>query len=274
MIKNIDESIVELEVILSANQPLAVAFSGGIDSSFLTYCAYRVLKNNMIAVTASTPFSIKSELHHAQQLAERYGFRHEVVDIDIFQNEDVVRNDSMRCYFCKKMIFEKICTFAKEKGFSNIADGSSKSDSSDYRPGKKALSECGILSPLECAGFTRERILEGSHYLHLEFDNTAPNSCLATRIAYGEKITDIKLRKIEKAENTLMELGLGPLRVRCHGHIARVELVQDNIQRVMTNDYLRKKVIQAVKESGFHYVTIDMEGLRIGSMNETLGLQT
>jgi uncharacterized protein len=274
MMKNIVESIAELEVILSANQPLAVAFSGGIDSSFLTYCAFRVLKNNMLAVTVITPFSIKAELYRAQQFAKRYGFRHEVVNIDILQNEDVVRNDAMRCYFCKKLMFEKICSFVKEMGFYHIADGSSKSDSSDYRPGKKALSECGILSPLESAGFTRERIIEGCHYLHLQFDTTSPNSCLATRVPYGEIITDGMLRKIEKAENILLELGLGPLRVRSHGHIARIEFIHEKMQCVMSDDSLRKKVIRAVKESGFHYVTIDMEGLRIGSMNEALGLQT
>ena len=268
--KNIKERIMELENILVHNMPLVVAFSGGVDSSFLVYCAYRVLGKNMIAVTARTPFSIKRELNNAYKFAKCFGFRHEVLDVNILDKAEVVKNDYMRCYFCKKYIFSEIKAFAEKTGYSKIAEGSTQSDRADYRPGRKSLEEYGIISPLERAGFTREIVIEGYVHAGVTLDDSSSNSCLATRVAYGDMITEDVLEKIESAEQSLHDMGLGPLRVRCHGHVARIELCDAIIQQIVMDDSLRKKVILAVKRAGFSYVAIDIEGLRSGSMNEVL----
>lgn len=268
----VHDKVLKLESILLSYKPLVIAFSGGIDSSFLAYCAHRILGKSMTAVTICTPFSIKAELKHASQFAQQHGFRHEMLDLNILDNEDVTRNDSRRCYFCKKYILGKIYGFAVENGFNTIADGSTRSDNADYRPGKEALKDYGVKSPLESAGFTRDSVLEGLEYFNIVPDNVESYSCLATRVAYGDVITIDVLKKIENAENNLKKHGLGVLRVRCHGHVARIELSRDDIQQAVLDDSLRKKIIESVKKAGFTYVTIDLEGLRSGSMNNMLSL--
>jgi len=269
---NIDECIMKLGDILAENKPILVAFSGGVDSSFLAYCASRFLGENMAAVTVRTPFSIQQELNHAYAFAEKYGFRHNVLDVDILNKEEVVKNDAMRCYFCKKCIFSEIRMFAEKNGYSRIAEGSTQSDSGDYRPGKKALKELKIISPLERAGFTRELILEGYSREGITLDDHSAHSCLATRVAYGDIITREVLKKIETAEGALYSMGLGPLRVRSHGYVARIELCPEKVKLAVIDESLRRNIIQAVKKAGFPYVTIDIEGLRSGSMNEILNM--
>jgi len=247
-----------------------IAFSGGVDSAFLLYTTITVIgKHNVIALTAFSDAYPLDELEFAKKIALKFNVKHVVIETDEMNDSDFTNNTPDRCYFCKKDFFSKIIDYAKENNISSIFDGTNKDDEKDYRPGRKALVELGIISPLLETGFTKADIRELSRQAGLETWNKAANPCLASRIPYGNNITIEKLKTVEKAEKFLRDNGLITSRVRHHDKIARIEVAESDINRITTGE-LRKKIIQYFKSLGFTWITVDIEGYRTGSLNEEL----
>ncbi|WP_033426660.1 MULTISPECIES: ATP-dependent sacrificial sulfur transferase LarE [Thermoanaerobacter] len=248
---------------------LAVAYSGGVDSTFLIKVAYDVLGDKALAVTARSSTYPEREFNEAIKYIQEIGARHiaitsEELDVDGFSS-----NPIDRCYYCKKELFQKVWKVAKENGIDHIADGSNYDDLNDYRPGMKAAQELKVVSPLKFAKLTKKDIRALSKEMGLPTWNKPSFACLASRIPYGQLITREKLSMIDKAENFLIELGFRQLRVRHHGNIARIELGEKDYEKILNRD-LMKKIAAKLKDIGFTYVTLDLEGYRTGSMNEVL----
>lgn len=256
-----------LENILLKYRKLAVAASGGMDSTFLVYIAKKVLGDGVLAISVHSAFSIDSELERFANFAQKYQIPHAVIEVDILNNQNVIRNAVDRCYHCKKAMFWAIAEFANRQGFDIIADGSNLSDLDDFRPGMQALQELGIVSPLKEAGCRKSDIVREAHALGVALPIMDPNSCFATRIAYGTTITPDILHMVRKSEQFLSEMGISPLRVRYHNALARIEMPRDYIHILINDGDILKDIIHTFKAFGFQYVTIDIEGYRKGSMN-------
>jgi pyridinium-3,5-biscarboxylic acid mononucleotide sulfurtransferase len=246
----------------------AVAFSGGVDSSFLSKVCYDELKDNSIAITIVSPMMPKSEIKEAQSIAVKIGIKHiQVIDNTI--EDKVALNPIDRCYHCKKIEFSTIIGAAIKNGIKNVLDGSNIDDLSDYRPGMNALSELKIISPLRDAGLTKNEIRQLSKDLGLKTWDKPAFACLASRIPYGEKITLEILEKIDKSEEYLRNLGFRQLRVRAHGDIARIEIASLELEKLF-NLKLMEDISKAIKSYGFLYVCIELEGYKTGALNRTI----
>lgn len=265
----IDEKFRKLREIITECDSLAVAFSGGVDSSFLLKCAHDVLGDRVLAVTADSVFIPSMEIQAAQDFCRQYGIRQKLVSIDVFGMNGVKENPPDRCYHCKRGIFERLLAAAREEGISVVAEGSNLDDDGDYRPGMRAIRELSVRSPLKEAGLNKAEIRELSKRIGLDTWDKPSMACLASRIPYGEALSKEKLRAVEQAEQLLHDLGIRQCRVRCHGTLARIEVLPEDFKRVMY-DEIREKLIGSFKEYGFSYVSMDLEGFRSGSMNETL----
>lgn len=244
----------------------AIAFSGGVDSTFLAKVAHDVLGDKMVAITlVSTSFPGR-ERNDACKFCISEG----IPQIEIKYNEleipGFAENPKDRCYICKKEIFSKIINVAKEKGIFTVCEGSNMDDNKDYRPGLKAIKELGVKSPLQIAEFTKQEIRNVSKDLNLPTWDKPSLACLATRFVYGEPITPEKLVMVGKAEQFLFDLGFKQIRVRLHGTIARIELLPQDFEKFMKEE-VRTKVAQEFIKYGFTYVTLDILGFRSGSMN-------
>jgi len=245
-----------------------IAFSGGVDSTFLAKVSYDVLGNRALAVTVTSPIHAKSELKEAVELAKKIGIPHLVVEFnDILEIEEFRKNPLNRCYICKFNLFSRFKAIAEEKGFKYILEGTNADDVSDFRPGRRALKELGILSPLLECGIKKEEIRILSKEMGLPTWDKPSYACLASRIPYGEEITYDKLSMVEKAEEDLKDLGFSGFRVRYHGDVARVELPKDQMETIF-KEGIREEIVKRIKRAGFKYVALDLEGYRAGSLNE------
>ena len=247
----------------------AVAFSSGVDSTFLLKTAYDVLGNRVIAITARSHAFPKRELDDTVDFCKKQGIIHAICDLDEFSIEGFSKNPPNRCYLCKKEIFSKIMGVAKERNIPHVIEGSNMDDSSDYRPGMAALAEFGIKSPLRYAQLTKEEIRILSKEMGLPTWNKPPFACLSTRFPYGEEITPQRLSMIDRSEQFLLDMGLHQVRVRYHGNLARIETDANGFE-IITSSANREKIYAVFKEIGFTYVALDLLGYRTGSMNETL----
>jgi uncharacterized protein len=252
---------------------LAVAFSGGVDSSFLLKCAHEALGDNMLAVTARSSTFPQRELSESIEFAKSYGIRQELIDSEEIDIRGYAENPADRCYYCKNELFSKIKKLANEKGIKYMAEGSNMDDLGDFRPGLKAASEQGAVSPLRFAGLNKEEIRILSKEMGLPTWDKPSFACLASRVPYGQRITREKLGVIDEAEQFLMDLGFRQVRVRHHGDIARIELVKSDMPKVFENG-LYEKIYSKLKELGFTYVTLDLKGYSTGSMNSVLDKKT
>ena len=248
---------------------VAVAFSSGVDSTFLLYAAKEALGDHAIAVTASSCSFPERELKEAKEYCQKMGIRHFVIKSEELEIEGFSHNPKNRCYLCKHELFEKIGALAKEQGINEIAEGSNLDDNGDYRPGLQAVAELGVKSPLRHIGFTKQEIRELSQYLNIPTWNKQSFACLSSRFPYGDLINEKKLKMVDRAEQLLLDMGFHQLRVRIHGDVARIELLQEEFPKFM-EEKTRLSVYKKFKEYGFSYVTLDVLGYRMGSMNETL----
>lgn len=248
---------------------VAVAFSSGVDSTFLLKIAHEVLGGKVIAVTASSASFPGRELEEAKEFCRKEGIRQVVFESKELELEGFSKNPPNRCYICKKQLLLQIQSIAKENQMSCVAEGSNADDEGDYRPGMQAVAELGVKSPLREAGLTKEEIRLLSKKMGLAAWEKPSFACLASRFPYGEAITAEKLAMVGKAEEFLLQLGFPQFRVRMHGRMARIEVLPEDFSKLMQED-VRNQVTKQFREYGFTYVSMDLTGYRTGSMNETL----
>ena len=249
---------------------VAVAFSGGVDSTFLLWVASDVLGENALAVTASSCSFPRRELNEAKAFCAERGIEQVVCTSEELEIEGFRHNPKNRCYLCKHELFEKILGIAKDNGIAFVAEGSNMDDNGDYRPGLTAVAELGVKSPLRDAGLDKAEIRRLSKAMNLPTWNKQSFACLSSRFVYGEEITRERLHMVDQAEQLLLDLGFHQVRVRIHGGtIARIEVLPEEFPRLM-RDEIRRTIVMSFKNLGFAYVTLDLQGYRSGSMNETL----
>ena len=263
---------------LKEYEKIAICFSGGVDSSLLAAVAKKACES-VVAITARTEFQSWQEVEHAACMARSIGIRHVVVRASVLEDLRIVENTPRRCYFCKKMIFSLIRDKAFDLGFETVAHGANLDDLADYRPGFEATREMRIIAPLIDAGLTKGEVRELSKAVGLEIWNLEAQSCLATRIPYGDIITPENLGMVEAGEALLRSLGFTGVRVRVHGQAARIELgskpgsrdsgVNHQMENIM-DEKIRQEVVSGFKKIGFKYVSLDLEGYVMGSMNRSL----
>lgn len=263
------KKLLALKAYLNNLNSVAIAFSSGVDSTFLLKVAHDVLGDQVVAVTArSCSFPVR-ELKEAEEFCRKEGIRHIIVDSEELDIEGFRHNPRNRCYLCKHELFTKIIAIAQENHLAYVAEGSNMDDNGDYRPGLKAVAELHVVSPLRYVGLYKEEIRQLSKELGLATWNKQSFACLSSRFVYGEEISREKLSMVDKAEQLLLDLGFTQLRVRIHGTIARIEVGQDEILRLAAPE-IRRQVSEALHGLGFSYVTLDMDGYQTGSMNRTL----
>lgn len=263
----LEEKVAALRARMREMGSALVAFSAGVDSSFLALVAAEELGERALAVTATSPSFPARELQEARTLAADLGLNHRVIDSHEMANPDYANNPQSRCYHCKTELYGLLRGLADREGFAHILDGTNADDLKDYRPGRKAAQEKLVESPLQELGFSKDDIREASRVLGLKTADKPAFSCLASRFPYGDAITVEGLRAVEQAENALKDLGFQNLRVRVHGDMARIEVPPEDIARLAAEP-LRSQVVALLKACGYRYVALDMQGYRRGSLNE------
>lgn len=254
---------------IKAKRKLLIAFSGGVDSGLVAKVANDMLGESACAVTANFPMIPKKELEEAKKLAKKLKLRHRIINLPILRNEKVVENSPERCYHCRKELALELKKIAQTKKIKTIADGVTLSDFSEHRPGIRAANELNIWHPLVEAGMNKSDVRALAKKIKLSVHQKPSLACLASRIPYGERITKEKLKRIEQAEDYLSKLGFRQVRVRAHKNIARIEVDIADVPKI-AKQAIRKKIINKLKQIGFVYVTLDLEGYRAGSLDEVL----
>jgi uncharacterized protein len=257
---------------LRALPSLVVAYSGGVDSAYLAWAAHCVLGKRALAVTADSPSYPERQRAMALAIARDFNLRHEMVSTRELERPEYRANPANRCYFCKHELYSVLSELARARGFAAIADGSNADDRGDYRPGRQAAREFGVLSPLDEAALSKADIRELSHEAGLPSWDEPASACLSSRIPYHSEVTNEKLRVIEEAEEAVRALGFRVLRVRHHGEVARIELARDELARAL-DPAISSAIDSALRALGFRYVTLDLKGYRLGSLNEGLKLR-
>ncbi len=266
-LKSLENKSDNLKEYLKGLKNAVVAYSSGVDSTFLLKTAYEVLGDNIIALTAKSPLIPQREINEAEEFCKKEGIKHIVVEFDISGAEHFKKNPVNRCYLCKKEIFTRFIQIAAENGAGQVIEGSNIDDTKDYRPGMQAIRELNIKSPLIEAELTKDEIRILSKKMGLKTFDKPSFACLASRIPYGDEITAEKLKTIELAEEFLLNSGFKQFRVRVHGDIARIEILPFEFEKLLK---IRNDVVTKFKEYGFKYVSMDLAGYRTGSMNESI----
>lgn len=269
MNETLERKMAMLRDIIRGLESVCIAFSGGVDSTFLTKVSKDLLGDNVLAVTAQSPTFPKRELEEAIAIARDLKVKHEVIESGELDIPDFLENKPDRCYYCKGDLFKRLLDIAHKYGIRYVLDGSNYDDMGDYRPGRKAARERGIRSPLCEVGLTKDEIRILSKNLGLRTWNKPSFACLSSRIPYNERITMEKLSQIERAEDALRDLGFSQVRVRHHNEIARIELMPDEFPMILDRSK-RTAIIEKLRSFGFLYVTLDLIGYRTGAMNEAL----
>ncbi len=262
-----EEKLHQLRQYIVDHGPMIISFSGGVDSGVLAAVAHGVLGNDAVCVLLSGPLIPQREISGALHMAETIGIECRILPFPILNDPAFCSNPPDRCYTCKKKASAILNEYARRHGYASVADGLNTTDRGEYRPGVRASDEEGILHPYLVAGISKAEIREIAVLLDLYFSSKPSSACFATRIPYNEPITPKKLAMTEQAEEVLWTLGLTRFRVRTHGTIARIELLPDDMDIAMQN---RDRIVRELKNAGFLYVTLDLEGFRSGSMDEVL----
>ncbi len=267
----LEEKLQRLRDVIGTAESAVVAFSGGVDSTFVAAVASDVLGDRAVAVTGVSPSVPASEIAEARELARRIGIRHDLIDTHEMEREGYVENSPMRCYHCKTELYSLLEAYARDRGYAAILDGCNVDDLGDHRPGRIAAAEHGVRSPLIEAGLTKAEIRELSKARGLPTWDKPAMACLASRIPYGTPVTIEALTQVGAAESALRALGFRQLRVRHHGDVARIEIEPADMPLLLDPE-VRAEAVRRVRETGFRYVTLDLAGFRSGSMNEALVL--
>ncbi|GBC77776.1 hypothetical protein HRbin08_01258 [bacterium HR08] len=246
-----------------------IAYSGGVDSAYVAFIAARVLGERMLAVTADSPSLAARHREEAIAFAHRFAIPHLLIRTEEFDDPNYRRNPPNRCYYCKRELYGKLTQLARERGFRAVCDGANLDDLGDFRPGRQAAREFGVISPLIECGITKADVRELSRRHGLPIWDKPASACLASRIPYGMEVTPEKLRTIERGEDVLRDLGFRIFRVRHHGVLVRLELGADELRRALEPGMI-ERLVRAFKTLGFTFVTLDLEGYRQGSLNEGL----
>ncbi len=253
----------KLKQALKRLKSVLIAFSGGVDSTFLLKVSQNTLGDNVLAVIAKSPTFPQDEVDFAKKFCEENQIKYQIIETDEFKDENFIQNSKDRCYYCKSELFSKLLKIAKKENIPHVLDGSNYDDKSDYRPGNQAKKELNIQSPLMDLGFTKQMIRDESKKLGLSTWEKPSYACLSSRIPYGTRITQEILSKVEAGEKFLKNLGFKQLRVRHHGNLVRIEL-----EKPVLSEELMNQIYNEFKRLGYIYVTLDLKGYRTGSMNE------
>lgn len=260
-----NEKYIALKNYLKNLGSVVVAFSGGVDSTFLLKVAKETLGDKAAALTIVSPYIPKWEIEEAKELVKGIGIRHEFLEVPVIIDE-IKFNPEDRCYLCKKAVFTMVKDFANKNGFKYVVDGTNADDTKDYRPGLRALGELDIKSPLLQSDLTKDEIRQLSKELNLPTWDKPPYACLLSRIPYGTELKVEEFDKIEKAEKYLMDNGFRAVRVRSHGNLARIEVPRESMEKLFNLDLL-DEISNKLKEFGYKYVSLDMQGYKTGSFN-------